>query len=237
MAIINYTEAELQSILHRVYEKNVSTPASDDSEYLFRRGLLSDGVEKWGGVAHEENVRWKTLFTNLVDATTGDKTASVNTTAYAAPDNFLEISSYVTITNPAGGILATYFYADPNEVLNKLRQNSSESIFYVTGSPNGGYTVNINAPVAGTINYSYYKTPTVFTATTDVSECPKPYYLIYNALSVLFEEERPDLSNKYTILAKNLMNDMLIDNSIAPYNNSQQIHDFQNAVNGVAMGT
>lgn len=236
MATVNYTETELQDILHRIYEKNISTPASDDSEYLFRRGLLNDGVEKWGGVAHEENIRWKTLFTNLEDAATGDKTASTSTTAYAAPDNFLEISSYVTITNADGGVLSEYHYSDPNEVLNALRQYSSEPIFYVTGSPNGGFTININAPVAGSITYAYYKTPTIFTATTDVSECPKPYYLIYNALATLFEEERPDLSNKYTILAKNLMNDMLIDNSIAPHNNSQQMPDFQYAVNGVAMG-
>lgn len=234
MAVIKLTESDLQSIIHKRYEKNTSVPDDGSDDNLVRRSLMNDAVDKWGNFANAENIKWRELYTTLDDAATGDKTATTNVNDYNAPDDFIDISSYVYIEASSGTVI--YKYKKNDEVLNEEQVNPSGNWFYITGSPSTGYTIHINAPVAGTIHYGYYKSPTKYTSSTSVCEIRKPYFVVYEVLSALFEEERPDLSNKYLQMAADLLNSMKTDNEIPPDLHEFPITSVSNKVNGVTWG-
>lgn len=222
------TEAQLQSALHTLYEKNTSVPADTSSDYLTRRGLLNAAIEKWGDKAHADNMRWRQLFTTSSITTSGTSTISL-------PSDFIEPSSLLKITETTGDIY--YDFVPPEKVLSTLRDDASQYIYYITGSP-GSYTLNINpTPAAGkTGSITYYKSPTTLTTTSSTTEIPKPYFLIYDALSALFEEERPDLSNKYLQMAADLMKAMVIDNDLLPQDAENTISSPSHEYRGVVFG-
>ncbi len=222
-------ELNLQQHIHALYEKNTSYPASSSEDYLVRRQLINDSIDKWGGYANAENIKWRELFTtatlNLTTATT-----------YTLPANFVSFSSYLKVTSTGDDY---YTFESPDNVLNRLRGDTSSKFSYVTGYP-GAYTLNINpAPsVTGWVTaYSYYKTATLMTTTTSISEIPKPYFIIYNVLSTLFEEERPDLSNKYLQMAADLMKAMVIENELSPALHPSSISSLDTDVNSLMWGT
>lgn len=233
MATSPLTEADLQSRIHKKYEKNSSTPASTSEDYLVRRSFLNDAIETYSGRAKEENIQWDELFVDLADAATGDKTTTANDATYAMPDDFVEMSSLVTVDGNF------YVFKKNDDVILAQTNNSSEKFYWITGSEKTGYILHLNpTPTAAglTIAYSYYKLPTLFTATTSTTEIKKPYFLIYDVLSVLFEEERPDISTKYAQKAKALMDQMIIQNSITPTNNSQETKNIDKQNSGFSWG-
>lgn len=236
MARTPLTEADLQAIIHRKFEKNNDTPSSDSADYLLRRGLMCDSVEKVGLRGQEDNIRWKWLFKNLADAATGDKTTDSGS-VYDAPDDFIEPATFVQIAYSTGTV--TYPFKKPDQVLMSLRNNSSEQFYYVTGDEINGYKININPlpfETGKTISYGYFHAPTLFTATTSVTEMPKPYFVVYDVLSVLFEEEQPSLSNKYAQMAKSLADSMYIDNEIPPNQHGYSLNSLGAVINGSGFG-
>jgi len=222
------TEAQLQSALHTLYEKNTSTPDETSSDYLVRRGLLNTAIEKWGDKAQSDNMRWRQLFTTGSITTNGTSTVSL-------PSDFIEPASLLKITETTGDVY--YDFVSPEKVLSTLRDDSSSYIYHITGSP-GSYTLNINpTPATGkTGTITYYKSPTLLSSTSSVTEIPKPYFLIYDALSALFEEERPDLSNKYLQMAADLMKAMVIDNDLLPQDADNTINSPSMEYRGVVFG-
>lgn len=222
-------EANIQQHIHALYEKNTSYPASTSEDYLVRRQLINDSIDKWGGYANAENIKWRQLYTTATIALT-------TATTYTLPANFIEFSSFFKSV----GTGDTYYsYITPDNVLNQQRRDTSRPYFFVTGYP-GNYVLNINpAPslTGWTSSYSYYKTPTLMTTPTDISEIPKPYFIIYNVLSTLFEEERPDLSNKYLQMAADLMKAMGIENELSPALHTSEMPSLTTGVNNLVWGT
>ena len=225
-------------IVYRRWQNSVDYPSSTEEEYLLIRGALNDGIEAWGGRAKEESIKWKELFVNLSDAATGTKTTTANDTTYSMPTDFESISSWVKITDSSNQSIY-YPYKKADDVMRALKENSSERFFYITGNDGAGYTLNLNpapANTGDTIGYSYYKKPTILDEETDTIEMAKPYFAIYFALSVLNEEERPDLAGTYATKAASVMEQMVIDNEIPPFNTSYGLGDLDYNLTGSAFG-
>jgi len=230
------TESKLQQIIHIKYEQNTSTPSTTEDSYLVRRQLINDAIQKWGDKGREDNIRWRELYVNLADAATGDKTATTSDTTYAAPDDFVEMASFVKITQ-ADNSVAYYSFVEGQDVMRMLKNDSTANFFYITGNESVGYTININSPVAGTINYSYYKEPAEMSTTTDKPEMGRPYFIVCEVLSELYAEERPDLATNYSNKAVSLLNAMLINNETPPTDTGQTIHDPEYELYGVRFGS
>ncbi len=236
MTRIPLTEADLQNIIHRKFEKNNDTPGADETDYLLRRGLMCDSVDKLGDRAQEDNIKWKWLYKNLADSSTGDKVTDSGA-SYDTPDDFIEPASFVQIAYSTGTIL--YPFKKPSEIMLALKNCPSERFYYITGDEVSGYKININPlpPEAGKpISYGYYHKPTLFTAPTSITEMPKPYFIVYDVLSVLFEEEQPALANKYGQMAKSLEEAMYIDNEIPPSGNAYDMENLGSLRNGSGFG-
>lgn len=223
---------QLQQMIHSLYKGNASYPSYGESVYTYRTSLLNMAIQDWG---FNQGVYWRELFTNLSDAGSGDTAATANDTTYSTPTDFMFISSFVKIT-ASDGSSSYYRYVKPDEFMNIQKNNTSEKVFYITGS-NTGKAINIQAPIAGTLNYSYYKTPTELSAAADKIEMSKPLFAVYSVVEILYEQDlRNDMVNKYQQLKKQLMDEMILANDVFPYMNPQGLMDLPYELTGQVIG-
>lgn len=212
---------QLQQMIHVLYKGNVNYPTSGENTYTYRTALINQAIQDW---AYNQGIYWRELFTNLADAGSGDTATTANDTSYATPDDFQFISSFIQITDSDSNKYY-YRYIKPDEFLNIQKRDTSEKVFYITGA-NTGKMINVQAPAAGTLSYSYYKTPTELSATSDKAEMSKPMFIVYHVVEVLYEQDlRNDMVNKYQNLKKQLMDEMILDNDVAPYMNPSGLTD------------
>lgn len=229
------SDAILQAV-HRAYQGDTSYPVSGDDDYTLRFGFIKDSIYSWTTRGSEENIEWKELFTSLAASATGDKTASTATTSYTMPTDFDHITSWVTITDATDAI-QYYEVISPDRVIERTKNDSSGNWCYITGNDKAGYTLYIPNPVAGTLDYNYYKTPFIPTTGSDIPEMKRPYYIVHDILSKLFElDGRNDLVTFHEAKKKGIMDSMVIDNDLVPFGNSNHLSDLQNESDGVSWG-
>ena len=68
MAIIPFTESDLQDQIHTLYENDPDTPASTEDDYLIRRRLMNVMVNRWENIM---GTLWNELWTNTSVVSTG----------------------------------------------------------------------------------------------------------------------------------------------------------------------
>lgn len=181
------TLTQAQQILHSLYQGDTNDPSTSDDDYSTRTRLLNAAINVW---EKEGDGRWPELFVNLSDASDGDKTTTSGTSAYSAPTDFSFMAGFVRVDDENG---AQTFY--PEVSLDKAPLYANDTAtkrFYVTGNTQDGFTVNIlPAPtVTGRdITYEYYKVADQLSTGSDIIEMSDPYYAVYYALSVLFEND------------------------------------------------
>lgn len=176
---------------YSLYRAEATTPSSTDDEYTVGLRLAKEAINRW---SKYDNTMWKELYTTRVIEGDGDGTIVAGQTNYAAPDNMQLAGGYVKVTSSAGVTLQRYQIVEPQDAQFK---SDTATFAYFIGDPNNGYTLILNpAPVAGspviggTINYVYYKKPTVFTVGTDITEMSDPYFIVHRMLANRFRTSR-----------------------------------------------
>lgn len=170
------------------YRLEATIPASTEDEYIIAKRLANEALNRW---AHYDNTYWKELFTTAVDSGEVGSTIS-GTSAYDAPEDFVEGGGNVRLLDSNGNVFSTYPILDPQDPQFK---STSSQYAYFTGSPVDGYVLNLN-PTPGvseagkTIQYDYYKSPTLYTTGSDISEIPEPYFVVHRALANRFRGSR-----------------------------------------------
>jgi hypothetical protein len=218
---------DILKAVHREYQGDTSYPVSGDEDYSLRFAMIEDSINTWATRGSEENIDWKELFTTLADSPDGDKTATTSVTDYDCPAKFVALTSKVTITDGTN-TLQYYDVITPDRVVEYQKNHSGEYWVYQTGNEADGYTLHFNAPVAGTINYNYYKTPAIPTTGTSKVEMKRPYFIVHDIVSRLFKlDGRNDLVTFHEGKKKNLMDTMVIDNELVPFGNSNMLDDLQ----------
>lgn len=189
------------------YRTESDTPASSDDEYIIFVGLANESINRW---SNYDNTYWKELFTSLQRSGTdggGDLVLAANTTTYVAPDDMQEAGGYIRVYNDTGATLRRIPIIEPQDAQFK---GDLSSYAYFLGDPNNGFTLNINpAPdnvlTGQSMDYIYYKKPTLLATGTDVSEMSEPYFMVHRALANRFRGSR----NPYYQSAKNDAEDVL----------------------------
>jgi hypothetical protein len=212
------TLSEILKKIHLLYEGDIDYPAEGSEDYELRKGLVNAAIDVW----EQENVRWRELFTNLSDASDGDKIANTSTTIYSVPSDYRFISSFLYIQDTNGN-KTYYVYKRPDDVIKLNKIDSSFKFFYETG---GGSSkkINIVNPVDGTIHYSYYKKAKKLSNANDVPEMLNPDFIVYWVLAQLYEQDlRNDKVAQYQALAKQALDYMIIENETKPFNQSYNL--------------
>lgn len=186
------------------YRTEAQTPNNTDDEYLIFTGLANEAINRW---ANYDNTFWKELYTTLQLSGDGDSTLASATTQYEAPADMRSSGGYIRVFDSTNTTLRRIKIIEPQDV---QFQSDLAHYAYFIGDPNNGFTLNINPTpdttvVGQSMDYVYYKQPTLLAGGSDVSEMSQPYFIIHRALANRFRGSR----NPYYTAAKNDAEDIL----------------------------
>lgn len=213
------TENEIIDIIYNLYETDDDGWDTTSSEYITARAICNAAINDWA-----KRQTWRDLWTTLTSAADGTKTTTAGDWDYTTPTNLVYPASWVRTTNNGNN---TFWQVIPPEQVSKYASDYSY-FCYFTGSIKAGFTLNFNPRITmatgDTINYEYYKTPTLFTATTSTTEIPDPYYLVYYTLARLLKNDGEDFTYEEQ-KAREIMDNMTTTNVQGYFDIQNQIDE------------
>lgn len=222
---------EIFQAYYSLFRADSDVPPSDDDEYITAMRLANEAINRW---AFYDNTYWKELFQTLQLSEDGDSTVVSGQTDYEAPGDFQEAGGQIAIKDSDGKTVQTYRIIEPQEV---QFQSDLGTYAYFTGDPANGYVLHLNpAPdtslSGNSIDYTYYKQPTIFTTGTDVSECPDPYFIVNRMLAQVFRANRNPYYQSAKNDAENALKQMQMTNNSGSWANPWTIADNSNTTFG-----
>lgn len=204
------------------YRLEADTPTSDDDEYKIAIPLANEAINRW---ASYDGTYWRELFVQLSDNTS--QTVAQDTTSYDCPSDMREPGGFVVLKDSTGNIVRRYAIIEPENI---QFHNQAAHFCYFTGNPNSGFTMHLNptpdtAIIGLTIDYIYYKKPTLITRANSKPEMADPYFIVHRMLANRFRGSR----NPYYQSAKNDAEDVLrtmqLANNSGTWANPWQVAD------------
>jgi hypothetical protein len=131
----------------------------------------------------EEGMLWNELYTTLAGAADGTKTTTTGTWSYAVPTKFVfPNAAYVWIGTGTSKVAVKVI----EQADKQLYENNSDPWCYFLKNPTPMLYFNPNWVVpTGTLNYEYYKTPTLMSAGEDIIEMSDPMFVVYYTVNEL----------------------------------------------------
>lgn len=217
------TYDDIFTAFYTQYRAEADIPASTDDEYTIGMRLANEAITRW---ANYDNTFWKELFTTTVSA---DEAATIvtGTTQYDAPDNFKAAGGSIRILDANNKVVQHYPLLNPEDV--QFKGDNSTYAFF-SGDPINGYALTLNpAPPSSlnglTINYDYYKTPTLFETGTDVTEMSNPYFIVHRMLANRFRASRNPYYEDALRDAEDALRIMQMENNSGSWSNPWRVPD------------
>lgn len=214
------------------YRAEASIPPASDDEYVIGMRLANEAINRW---ANYDNTMWQELFTTRVASDDGDGIVTT-ATEYACPSDMQLAGGIVKITNTTtGAVLARYPIISVEQA---QFRNDNASYAYFFGNPGkDGFTLVLNpAPVApligGTIDYVYYKKPTLFTTGSDISEMSEPYFIVHRMLANRFRSSRNPYYTSAKQDAEDVLSTMQLANNSGSWANPWKLQDNSGSIFG-----
>lgn len=207
------TENEIVNSIYYLVEVDSEPWGTADDEYLTARGLCNIAIDRW---EKYENTTWNELFAKYSDYESNNVTT--DSYSYNCPDDFVRPCSFVRVNGEL------YDVKKPQEIASL--KESSERWVYFMGNPNDGYTLNFNPNLTmipdQTLDFEYYKSATKFTASTDVTEIPDPYFIVYFVAAHMGDE---GINTDYFQMAEARLEQMAVVNMSGLYGISSNINN------------
>lgn len=185
---MSMTFNQIFTAYYSLFRADSDVPTSSDDEYTVGMRLANEAISAWNA----SDSFWKELYTtNQIDGS-GAQVIVTGQTTYSAPTNFVSAGGFVRVKNSSGVDMAVYPIIEPQEVQFK---DSNSNYCYFMGNAVDGVDLKINPAPTSTLNgldidYVYYKSPTLFTTGTDVTEMANPYYIVHRMLANQFRASR-----------------------------------------------
>lgn len=196
---------QLFAAYYALYRNEAETPNSADDEYIIALALANEAIDRWSTY---DNTYWKELFDNNLTADNASETTiAVGQAEYEAPTDMFMSGGFVRIKDDAGNTVRKYKIIEPQEA---QFEGDKSTYCYFTGDPNNGYILHLNpgpdtAIDGHSIDYVYYKKPTLMTGDTSKPNMLKPYFMVHRMLANRFRGSR----NPYYNTAKSDAEDVL----------------------------
>lgn len=212
------------------YRLEADQPLNTDDEYTIAVRLANEAINRW---ANYDNTYWRELFVNVSDNET--QTVSDGVTAYDAPSDMQEVGGMVVIKDADGTIVRRYPIIEPHEA-QFLTQSSYHA--YFTGNPNAGFTMHLNpapdtAIIGSTIDYIYYKQPTLMANDNSKPDMSNPYFMVHRMLASRFRGSRNPYYASAKTDAEDVLKMMKMQNDSGSWANPWQLQDNSGAQFGV----
>lgn len=207
------------------YRAEATVPNSSDDEYAIGIPLANEAINRW---ANYDNTMWNELFTSLQISGAGDLVVEQGTTEYAAPDDMKIPGGYVRIFDPTtGSTVARVPIIEPHEAQFK---GDMSPYAYFLGDPNNGFTMNLHpAPSEAwdgkSIDYVYYRKPTLIEVGTDVVDMSDPYFVVHRMLANRFRSSRNPYYSSAKSDAEDALRTMQLTNNSGTWANPWSLPD------------
>lgn len=154
---------------YTLYRAEGTPPATTDDEWTIAIRLYNNALLR---MAAMDDTKWNFLYATLQGSTQVSpalvRTVTTATTTYTAPTDMAEPGGLYSFTDSSGA-RTTYPIIQPHEV---QTMNPNSHFGYFTGDQESGFTLHINptpttSEVGQSIDYIYYKKPTLLIASTD----------------------------------------------------------------------
>lgn len=223
------TLQDLQDKIQVLYDNDTTTPDSSDDDFKTRTALINTAIDVW-----QKEEQWRELLKSSDDLTVPIVTIA-GTKAYDLPVDFDKIAGFIRLSDGT-----TYKYIPQKDpASSQLYDNTpAENFYYIMGNPRDGYQAILH-PTPSTngqvLKFEYYKKPTHLVGETDISEIPDPMFLVYFALSKLFDSDGASLKSQKAFLEMtSRLDNMVQQNMLQGWFQSTEIDDvdFLNGVRG-----
>lgn len=229
------TFAEIFESFYNLYRLEAETPASTDDEWPIAVRLGNEAINRW---ASYDNTYWRELFTTMRLAGE-DLTIAADTVEYDCPSDMQEVGGYVRILDSNNVLQRRYQILEP-----QMAQFRSDAGMYAyfTGDPNNGFILHLNpvpdtAIVGMTIDFVYYKKPTLFTTGgTEVTEVSDPYFIVHRMLANRFRGSRNPYYGSAKTDAEDVLKTMKMHNDSGSWANPWKLEDTSGAQFGASFG-
>lgn len=218
---------EIFTAYYSLFRAEADTPTSDDDEYTVALRFANEAINRW---ANYDATYWKELWThNQSDDSDGDQTITSGTATYGAPSDMREAGGSVKIQDSNGNTVYRFPIIEPQEAQFK---GDDGKYAYFTGNPSGtGFTLNLNPAPDSTIDgksieYDYYKKPTLFEDGDSTTEVPDSYFIINRALAQRFRASRNYSAYQIAFRdAEDALKIMKLDNDSGSWANPWKLSD------------
>lgn len=184
--LTSLTENDIINNAYYLLEKASELWDTASDEYLTARGLGNIAIGRW---QRYENTKWKELLRKASAGSGATLTLTNGVYTYSTPNDCLYPTATFVRTTDAGGGVTTWQVIDSKE---RLLHPPTDYIAFFTGNSKLGFTLNFNSGLSlktgEVIDYDYYRSATLFTATTSVTEVPDPDYISYYIAAHMAEE-------------------------------------------------
>lgn len=219
------TYDDIFAAYYALYRAEATTPASTDDEYIIGKPLANEAINRW---ASYDNTMWQGLFQTLRLSGDGDATIIASTTEYTAPGDMKQGGGFLRIFTSATNVtVARVPIIEPQDA---QFQGDTASYAYFIGDPNNGFTLVLN-PVPTTpwvgksMDYVYYKKPTLITTGTDVTEMADPYFIVHRMLANRFRSSRNPYYSSAKSDAEDALRTMQLTNNSGDWANPWSLPD------------
>lgn len=217
------------------YRTEAQTPASSDDEYVIFTGLANEAINRW---ANYDNTFWKELNSTLQTDGSGALTLQSGVTSYAAPTNMRVAGGYIRVFDSTGTTKRRIKIIEPQDV---QWQSDLGHYAYFTGDPNNGFTLHINPAPDSTMNglsmdYLYYKTPTLLAGGSDTPEMSQPYFIVHRALANRFRGSRNPFYAAAKSDAEDTLKTMKMENDSGSWADPWRLADHTGGTFGTSVG-
>ncbi len=177
------TLQEFQDLVHTEYQGDTTTPTSTETDWGTRLLLLKAAILDWDA---EKGILWSELWALNNTEQSSSQTTDGTTLAFNCTANFVRDGGFIRLID--GNSNSSFYKVKKVEEV-ELYRNTTEKIAFFTGNESSGFVLNfLTAPATGlTVEYPFYKKPTIPSAAGDDIEMSKPMFTIHHTLSKLHE--------------------------------------------------
>lgn len=230
------TFSEIFEAYYTLYRAEATTPVSTDDESIIAMRFANEAINRW---ANYDGTYWKELFTTLGESTQVlpalVTTVTTGTATYDCPTDMREAGGLVKIIDANGNSVRNYRILEPQEA--QFRDDNAQYAYF-TGNPTNGFVLHLNpAPDSAidglTIDYVYYKKPTLFTDGTSTTEVPDPYFIVNRSLAQRYRASRNPYYQSALRDSEDELKVMKMDNDSGSWANPWKLTDNSGSTWGI----
>lgn len=213
------TLQEFQDLVHTLYQGDTSTPSSSAADWGTRTKLAEAAIRVWDS---EEGVLWNELWKLNTDSQT--QTTNGTDVTFNCYSDFRMPGGFVRLKR---GSENDFYEVKKSEDI-ELYRGQNVKICFFSGNKSGGFKLNfLTAPATGwTVEYPYYKDPTIPSVAADKFEMADPMFAVEYTLSKLHElDGEGDRAGLALSKAQAVLRTMKVRNIITPWHQSNAPKD------------